>query len=292
MLLAKWSEENNEEWMHKCEVCEDVEELLALINLFSSDGVDWDLASRLFEVKKGQTAPKNSGMSDGNSPWNLFQRQKKGLGYTQVELKTLYRTLKEDESEGDAAARVAPRRSSGIPENEDDVEVDAQGGPVRGDDASKEVVVDSFCCPLTMKVLWDPVITADGQTYERTEIEKWFERGGSVTSITMTSGGSGYTSPPTIRFTGGGGTGASAVVDTAAIVSTSVSAVEISAGGIGYKSAPTVVFTGGGGSGASATAIVKRISPKTGAELSSTILMPNIALKNAIEEVQKKSVAD
>jgi hypothetical protein len=29
-------------------------------------------------------------------------------------------------------------------------------------------------CPLTMEVMRDPVITADGQTYERAEIEKWF----------------------------------------------------------------------------------------------------------------------
>jgi hypothetical protein len=145
-------------------------------------------------------------------------------------------------------------------------------------------VLDSFQCPVTMEVMIDPVITADGHTYERKAIEKWFERGGSVTSITMTCGGSGYTSPPTISFTGGGGTGASAVVDTAAILSTSVSTVKISASGSGYKSAPTVVFTGGGGSGASATAIVKMTSPKTGAELLNTNLIPNIALRNAIEE--------
>ena len=254
MLLAKWSEEHNEEWMHKCEVCEDVEELRALVNLFSSDGVDWDLASRRFEVKKGQTAP-NSGIS--NSTWNIWQRKVKGRGYTQEKVKSMYRqmqrgesgvpksseglkaikskrvivntqsrdsavvkpvlvsrgmpdnkkkvkrgtligipkkgkstkhksgtTLKEDESEGDAAARMAPRRSSGIRENEDDVQVGTQGGPVRDDDASKEVVVDSFFCPLTMKVLRDPVVTADGQTYERTEIASWFELGNKTSPLT------------------------------------------------------------------------------------------------------------
>ena len=63
MLLAKWREEHNSEWMHKCEVCEDVEELRALINQFSSDGVDWALASQLFKVEKGQTGPNSSGMS-------------------------------------------------------------------------------------------------------------------------------------------------------------------------------------------------------------------------------------
>ena len=34
--------------------------------------------------------------------------------------------------------------------------------------------MDSFHCPLTMEVMRDPVITADGQTYERAEIESWF----------------------------------------------------------------------------------------------------------------------
>jgi hypothetical protein len=47
----------------------------------------------------------------------------------------------------------------------------------------------------------------------------------------MTSRGSGYTSAPTIGFTGGAGTGASSAA--------------ISPGGSGYTSAPTVVFTGG-----------------------------------------------
>ena len=119
MLLAKWSEENNKEWMHKCEVCEDVEELLALINLFSSDGVDWDLASQRFEVKNGQpvvrgkpltpighavvrgkpqtprqTAP-NNGMS--KPTWNIWQRQMKGRGYTQEKLKNMYRQMQRDE---------------------------------------------------------------------------------------------------------------------------------------------------------------------------------------------------
>ncbi len=65
--------------------------------------------------------------------------------------------------------------------------------------------MDSFHCPLTMEVMRDPVITADGQSYERAEIESWFALG-------------------------------------------------------------------------------KRMSPLTGAELPSTHLTPNIALRNAIQE--------
>jgi ankyrin repeat protein/ubiquitin len=39
-------------------------------------------------------------------------------------------------------------------------------------------------CPLTMAVMRDPVITVDGQTYERTEIEKWFALGNRTSPLT------------------------------------------------------------------------------------------------------------
>jgi len=45
-------------------------------------------------------------------------------------------------------------------------------------------VLDSFQCPLTMEVMRDPVITADGQTYERAEIERWFASGKSTSPMT------------------------------------------------------------------------------------------------------------
>jgi hypothetical protein len=35
-----------------------------------------------------------------------------------------------------------------------------------------------------MEVMRDPVITADGQTYERTEIEKWFALGNRTSPLT------------------------------------------------------------------------------------------------------------
>ncbi|KAF8082020.1 hypothetical protein N665_0853s0030 [Sinapis alba] len=34
-----------------------------------------------------------------------------------------------------------------------------------------------FCCPLSLKLMTDPVIVASGQTYERAFIEKWFDMG-------------------------------------------------------------------------------------------------------------------
>jgi hypothetical protein len=37
--------------------------------------------------------------------------------------------------------------------------------------------LDLLLCPLTMEVMRDSVTTADGQTYERTEIHKWVALG-------------------------------------------------------------------------------------------------------------------
>ena len=74
----------------------------------------------------------------------------------------------------------------------------------------------------------------------------------SVTNIAVTANGSGYTSVPTVTFTGGGGSGATAT----ASVATIVSSLTVTAGGSGYTSAPTVTFSGGGGSGASGTAVL------------------------------------
>ncbi len=44
--------------------------------------------------------------------------------------------------------------------------------------------VDCLRCPLTMEVMTDPVMTADGQTYERTQIESWFELGNRTSPMT------------------------------------------------------------------------------------------------------------
>ncbi len=34
----------------------------------------------------------------------------------------------------------------------------------------------SFLCPITQKIMRDPVSCADGHSYERCEIQKWFEK--------------------------------------------------------------------------------------------------------------------
>ena len=74
-----------------------------------------------------------------------------------------------------------------------------------------------------------------------------------VNSLTLGSGGSGYTDAPTVTIEGGGGgTGAAGY----ALIGSSgtVVAVILTATGSGYTSTPTVAFTGGDGSGATATA--------------------------------------
>lgn len=77
---------------------------------------------------------------------------------------------------------------------------------------------------------------------------------GSLSAIALTSGGTGYTSAPTVALTGGGGTGATA---TATVSGGSVTGFTITNAGTGYTSAPAIAFTGGGGgSGAAATAVV------------------------------------
>ena len=50
--------------------------------------------------------------------------------------------------------------------------------------AVASVVLDSLQCPFTMEVMMDPVITVDGQTYERTEIEERFALGNRTSTLT------------------------------------------------------------------------------------------------------------
>lgn len=77
-------------------------------------------------------------------------------------------------------------------------------------------------------------------------------RAGSQVTITLTSGGTGYTSAPLMTVTGGGGNGAAA--GATAIASGRVTTVVTLSRGYGYTSVPTVTFSGGNGTGATATA--------------------------------------
>lgn len=75
---------------------------------------------------------------------------------------------------------------------------------------------------------------------------------GTISSLQLITGGSfstGYTSVPTIAFTGGGGTGAAATVS-----NMRVGRAVVTNPGIDYTSLPTIAFSGGGGTGATGTA--------------------------------------
>lgn len=74
-----------------------------------------------------------------------------------------------------------------------------------------------------------------------------------INTITVGNGGTGYTTAPTVTFTGGGGTGAAA---TATVSGGVVTGITITNRGTGYTSAPTIGFTGGGGTGATAVATI------------------------------------
>jgi hypothetical protein len=75
-----------------------------------------------------------------------------------------------------------------------------------------------------------------------------------VSTLTMTAGGSGYETAPTLSFTGGAGTGATATATLAA--GGTVSRLTLTAAGAGFTIAPAVTITGGGGSGAKASSVV------------------------------------
>ena len=75
---------------------------------------------------------------------------------------------------------------------------------------------------------------------------------GTVEGINLVSGGSGYTSVPTVKFSGGGAT--TQATATATILDGAVTGFTGLTGGGGYTSTPTITFSGGGGANASATA--------------------------------------
>ena len=74
---------------------------------------------------------------------------------------------------------------------------------------------------------------------------------GGVVSIRVSTGGSGYTSAPSVALTGGSGSGASAY---AQMAGSQVQSICIASAGTGYTGNPTVSFSGGGGTGAAASA--------------------------------------
>jgi len=71
--------------------------------------------------------------------------------------------------------------------------------------------------------------------------------GGVVTGISINNGGSGYTSPPTVNFYGGGSvvSGGTKAKATATVSGGVITGITINSGGTGYTTAPTIVISGG-----------------------------------------------
>ena len=78
----------------------------------------------------------------------------------------------------------------------------------------------------------------------------------------MTASGSGYTSAPTVSFSGGGGSGATAIA-TIFQLPTGITSVTLTNPGAGYSSVPAVTITpsDGNGSGAAVNATVNNTVP-------------------------------
>jgi FtsP/CotA-like multicopper oxidase with cupredoxin domain len=105
--------------------------------------------------------------------------------------------------------------------------------------------------PLVPESAYGPAYaTTYPNTYSRIQDTSLFA--GSLTGITITSGGSGYSATPAVTITGGGGTGASA---TATVTAGVITAITLGSGGTGYTSTPTVTITDTAGTGAAAAAV-------------------------------------
>lgn len=78
---------------------------------------------------------------------------------------------------------------------------------------------------------------------------------GAVSVLNLTSGGSGYTSAPTVAFSSGAATATAALANS----TWGLSGLTLTNAGSGYTTPPTISFSGGTGSGATAVAAVQNV---------------------------------
>jgi phage tail sheath protein FI len=81
-------------------------------------------------------------------------------------------------------------------------------------------------------------------------------KSGTVATITVSTGGTGYTTAPTVVIAAPTVPGGVQAVATAAVTDGAVTGVTITTPGTGYTTAPAISFTGGSGSNAAATSTV------------------------------------
>lgn len=108
---------------------------------------------------------------------------------------------------------------------------------------------------------------------------------GAISSVTVTAGGSGYTTLPTIGISGNGGTGA---ILTPVLTGGVVTSVTVTNGGSNYALPLTLNFTGGNGTGAAATANVANINVTTSGQEVYTFASVNTiaALQPGVGQIQ------
>ncbi len=97
-----------------------------------------------------------------------------------------------------------------------------------------------------------------------------------ITAVTVGAQGSGFTSAPSVSFTGGGSDPDKVLPTGIAVLGTGVDAgkvvaVTVTSPGANLTAAPTVAFTGGGGTGATATTTLDNVSNAIVASLPSLL---------------------
>lgn len=110
--------------------------------------------------------------------------------------------------------------------------------------------------------------------------------GNTVKSITVTAGGSGYTSVPTVTV-GGGDITATATVSGGKVTAINITDYATITKSTNYTTPPSITITGGGGSGATATAV---LTQSTDADLSSLQISSPIELLKAIKDERAKEL--
>ncbi|SKB30661.1 RagB/SusD family nutrient uptake outer membrane protein [Daejeonella lutea] len=136
-----------------------------------------------------------------------------------------------------------------------------------------------------------------GPTPEAIEaVNKIRRRGWStgVKTITVTNGGAGYTTAPTVTFSAG--VGGNTATGVATITAGRVTAITLNRDATGikfneegdYATAPTITISGGGGSGATATAT---IHSKTDANLAASKTSSKAAFLTAIQDERYRELA-
>ncbi len=134
--------------------------------------------------------------------------------------------------------------------------------------ALKKALPEAYKVDQPAPIVPEKAYGAATNTYSRIQDTQlsFFNKPMPLSSITVTTGGAGYTSAPTVSISGGGGSGATA---TATVTAGAVTSIALTNPGANYTSSPLVTISGGGGSGATASAqgLVIQMKPKAIQEL-------------------------